>query len=533
MKKSLLLLFSLFLFSNTSYSSHFSSAELYYHYIGQLPNVPANTYRFYLTVYRNTDGALPRTIDRSLCAVNAATNQILANASLIYQDPSMPLDSAYKRTPQNPYGWIDMGQDTIDNLAWKVTNSTYCTNDTIHYAEYRYVGEINLPSREDLIQFRVIDLPCCRSFNNNLASNGELHLQCLLNNKDSVNNNSVRPGTENPFSYCVRDTGDSPVRYNLYGFEGDGDSIAYSLIQPKEYRFCASTGTKIPYKTGFSSTNPFPSITPFKIDHKNRWLEFTPSQAGSYVLKILASEYRKNAAGNYSFFGATERDIMITIVSAGCSSVAQDTLFKVATPPVDSITCTDTVQTISINRTFLGATVEPGGSDFMLTDTAANSINILKAVSRPGLQEVQLTFPGKNLHDGLYFLTARVGTDSNTIFTHCNKQLQKGDTLAVFDIVNCPADTSGNDTTVGLPTYPKQAIDIYPVPAHSILKIKWPEGMLANTSWIIRNITGKGVMRGKRSERLQSLSIAHLPEGVYWIETEIDGALIRKKFLKG
>ncbi len=73
---------------------------------------------------------------------------------------------------------------------------------------------------------------------------------------------------------------------------------------------------------------------------------------------------------------------------------------------------------------------------------------------------------------------------------------------------------------------------VYPSPAKELLHIKTTE--IEQINWSIFDISGKMVQKSAKvvaSEKI-TIQVAHLPKGVYILQMELDGEIIREKFLK-
>jgi len=95
--------------------------------------------------------------------------------------------------------------------------------------------------------------------------------------------------------------------YNHGAFDADGDSLAYSLVTPREDRF-----VDVNYFPPYSATNPIASSPALTLDAGTGALAMTPTQAGQVtILAVQVDEYR-----NGQLIGSIIRDLQVWVTSS-------------------------------------------------------------------------------------------------------------------------------------------------------------------------------------------------------------------------
>ncbi len=106
------------------------------------------------------------------------------------------------------------------------------------------------------------------------------------------------------------------VCFNHGVYDADGDSLAYSMAPPLGGAYAAPYSYTYPL-TCLAGNSPNPNSNPptgFNLDPRTGDMCFRPMQVQITVLKILVTEWRKNASGIYKVIGKTARDMQFIIV---------------------------------------------------------------------------------------------------------------------------------------------------------------------------------------------------------------------------
>ncbi len=194
---------------------------------------------------------------------------------------------------------------------------TNCQNGTWPgVKEYVYTGTVVLPKAcEDWVFSYILEEGARRSQDiTNLEGLDiyQLYIEAKVNNTNGLCNNA--PTFNNlPVSYYCN-------QFSVLGnsaIETDGDSIAYSLVQP-----LSSAGTPIPYVSGMglSEENPFLASS-FDFDTQTGTIEFLPDGEQRPVVAVLVEEYR-----NGEFVGSVMRDMQLLILDCDNKQVQATTL---------------------------------------------------------------------------------------------------------------------------------------------------------------------------------------------------------------
>ncbi|MEO1452161.1 MAG: hypothetical protein AAFV07_21710, partial [Bacteroidota bacterium] len=101
-----------------------------------------------------------------------------------------------------------------------------------------------------------------------------------------------------------------PFSFNNGAIDPDGDSLAFSLIDPRDY--AGGVAFPIPYQTGFTVNYPIATSPPnnFNFDVLSGQFNFTPSGLQQGIVALLVEEYR-----NGVLIGSTMRDIQMVVIN--------------------------------------------------------------------------------------------------------------------------------------------------------------------------------------------------------------------------
>jgi len=285
-------------------ASHYSSGEVYYKYIGDSTGV-SNQYRVFVRWYRNNGGAGIGTGAQNICVTSSCGPNITVSLAKI-------LATGANMSPgDNSGGWIVPGLDECANPADPAFKDL-----SIH----KYEGNVTLPPCSN---YKItVSAPCCRDNSTNLANSPNMYIEVDLNNTRGHNNSPqiIAPAGK---AFCLTQPGQRPFVFAQGAQEVDGDSIVYTFANPQQGVQCGP-GTNIPLAGGYTISTPIPSSTGIIIDQQLGTFTFSPSQQGSYVMKIDVKEYRFDTiAIQWLYIGNTIREIQIP-VTAACNPLAQN-----------------------------------------------------------------------------------------------------------------------------------------------------------------------------------------------------------------
>jgi hypothetical protein len=182
-----------------------------------------------------------------------------------------------------------------------------CPGGTGMY-ELFYHGLIMLPPASDwIISFS----ECCRNFVITNLSNAGSYTMYVKATLDNLNfpGNSTPAFNANPSLYECLNLNTQHINTVT---EPDGDSIAYTLINPMDLN-----GSPINnYYGGLNANNFLVSSSPINIDPLTGIIDFTPSQIAAAVMVVKATEYRNGVA-----CGSIMRDLMLNIITGQAADV--------------------------------------------------------------------------------------------------------------------------------------------------------------------------------------------------------------------
>jgi len=194
-----------------------------------------------------------------------------------------------------------------------------------------------------LVEYGAYDIRyanCCRNANiNNIAnasSQGNVVLATLVSGKPARNYNNSPT-----FSSSVKSFPVGQATFDICGPDPDGDSLYIELITPHNNTTNSANIYPVTYATGYSLSEPFGDSASFFIDTLNRTITVQSSIQQICVIAFKVSEYVKDTAGVWRYYGSIERDEQYYI-TAPISGTAGDTLeiVNAGTPtgnPSDSV----------------------------------------------------------------------------------------------------------------------------------------------------------------------------------------------------
>ena len=286
---SILLAFILIFGTEQSHASHAMGGDFVYECLGTGPN--GDTIQITLSFYRDCDGiAAPITASIGITSSCGSYTLIL-----------QPLPLA----PAPPGG----SPGEVSNFCDSVFSQSTCNGGTAlpGVIQHLYQGTIVLPPCADWV---ISYSTCCR---NNMITNlvnpsaEDMYIEATLNNLNAPCNSSPQ-FTSIPVPFICAGI---PFSFNHGVYDPDGDSLAYSLINPM-------TVPVGPIAFNFPNSVIYPLTTvsgTFGFDPSTGQLAFTPDVPQVGVLTILVEEYR-----NGLLIGSTIRDMQVVVLAnSGCS----------------------------------------------------------------------------------------------------------------------------------------------------------------------------------------------------------------------
>ncbi|MEO8148644.1 MAG: PKD domain-containing protein, partial [Bacteroidia bacterium] len=258
------------IFSKTAYATHSMGADLTYTCLG------GNNYKLRLSFYRDCSGiAAPSNVTINIHSISCGDS---LNVVLL------PI----------PGTGVE-----ITPICTSVTST--CNGGTFTgIREWIYEGIVTLPSQCPDWGFSY-NL-CCR--NGAISTivnplNEQIYIHSMLNNTISPCNNSPTFMNKPVPFVCAG----QQFCYNHGAYDPDGDSLAYSLINP-----LGTGGVPVTYIPPYSATQPMNSVPAMTFNPLTGDFCATPQSIEVTVMAVLIQEYR-----NGVLIGEVERDMQITV----------------------------------------------------------------------------------------------------------------------------------------------------------------------------------------------------------------------------
>jgi len=190
------------------------------------------------------------------------------------------------------------------------SDSTSCQGGQYSYPGFErviYSGVVSLAPNcgEYVISFQT----CCRNGITNLnhSNNESYYIETVINPDNIPANNSPK---FNAFP-ALFVTDSALHNLNLGAIDPDGDSLVYSLVQPKN-----SPNDTVPYASGLSPSKPIYSTTPIAFDSSTGELEVTPVGPATYTIAVKVEEYR-----NDELIGSVIRDYTLDVIQTEANRI--------------------------------------------------------------------------------------------------------------------------------------------------------------------------------------------------------------------
>lgn len=564
-------------FGQSLKAGHYTAGEIFYEWIGNEPGKGPLDYRVYATLYRNTAGAISPKANLTGCAF---TDSASTGLTLSYIPPNAPFKPAYLKW------WKDTGPDPRDPDGWLVETSG-CNSSIPVIAEYRYAGEVTLSKKASNWTF-AIDLPCCRSLNDNFVfSTYDFYLEAKLNNLKGPNS-SPRITSSGVLDFCVTDVTQPKAIWQQATQEFDGDQISIDFSSvgsltgdcPGGFRAVRS----ILLDSNYTYSRPLPVRGPIQINHQKGIFKMRPSQAGIYVVKLEVSESRYDSAssGRYKV-GNTTREVLIR-VSASCDTQAFKApgICMVSFDPKSKLNMvslrknyrhSDSIflhqgQTIkkvlsknARGRSFFDSALAGIGRPYkcrvsafskcgFYTDTSVIHENMRLSAKVIDSGRVQLTwtpYRGRSISayriyevDSSFNKVRQVGQVAANVYSFQLPNLDS--TTAYFMVEGVLNDPSCLETSfaydgplsatglfgIGLNEHHWSAVSVFPNPTEGLLKIDWPYP--DNSAFQVHNVQGQRVAQGYLKPHQNRIDIGRLPTGLYFLR--INGISGSKRIVK-
>ena len=506
-------------------ASHYSAGEIFYEWIGDEPGKDSLDYRVYATIYRNVNGVTIGPGNLSGCAYRKS-NGASVSITLNYQSPNSQLSPNYTRSSSDPYGWENTGPHPVDSDGWAIPNASVCAKGNKNISEYRYVGEVTLTGSYRDWHFAIFP-PCCRDQNDNLSGGGNLYLEVDLDNFSGPNSSPVFLA-QAVTNLCVKNqsANSKPFYVDLRTGEEDNDSIVYRFDPDgSQAGNSCNSGSPIPYSGSLSSNNPMPSSPPARFDQNSQGLFISPTQAGDYVLKFEAVEYRYDTTSrNWQIVGNTIRELQVG-VTASCDTSRINWSLKDNITNNLSADCGDSTLSFAVSKPLIPSSLASDGSDFSLKKSNGDLVPIIGANYNQNNQKIRIQLRDTVDFNDTLDLFTRIGSDTNTLVSICSYELPEFDTVTVITS-GCTIDTSSG---TGLHENSLKHFRIFPNPASDFVTIESvQEGKPLEVK--LYNLTGKVILQKLLPAHARRINMENIPSGTYILDIR-QGALREQRKL--
>ena len=311
-----LLIFSALLISpQVANASHYSSGEIFYRWAPTTND--SLRYEVCVYFYRNNDFALIPNQPINICVSSSCYPDVTA---LLTKDLPPPGQAS----PGDPNGgWLVPGLDECADAS---------DPEYKDLSAHIWCGYVTIPGSCGDFEISAA-APCCRDVSDNLLNSNSRNMMITATLNNTLGENSS-PQIQAPAgkAFCLSQPGAKPFEFIQAAIDPDGDSIVYRFGHPQESTGFANCFTSaycgassdIPFAPGYTVNNPFPSSTGITIDQQTGIFRFSPSQQGSYVVKIIVEDWRFDTIHlNWLNIGTTIREIQIPI-TANCNPASSD-----------------------------------------------------------------------------------------------------------------------------------------------------------------------------------------------------------------
>ncbi len=263
-------------FNSQVWASHGVGADISYRCLGN------NQYEITASYYRDCSGI-------------GAPTSLFINAESVGCNLTLPGVTANQ---------IAGSGDEVSPVCPNLLPQTTCNGGTQPGIEvYIYRTTITLPQACD--DWTVSFSDCCRNPGvSNLTNGGAgTYVEALINNTNGLCNNSP-VFTTRPIPYICAG---QPFTFNNGTVDADGDSLFYSIIEPRD-----AGNTILTYAAPFSTTYPMATVpaNQFVFNPQTGQMSFVPAGNQLAVLAVRVVEVR-----NGDTIGIVMRDIQIRVIS--------------------------------------------------------------------------------------------------------------------------------------------------------------------------------------------------------------------------
>ncbi len=452
--KKLMLIFFLIFFTQEIYASHIIGADLEYQCIGN------GQYEITYTFYRDCYG-----ID--------APQTFVCNIENACGFPAMSVT-------------LNRITVTPTQLVPSCGLVTLCDGGTAPgIQKWLYTGIAILPA--ECYSWNLSVSESARSAAISVSQNPDFYNLFVIANINNTNNLcDTSPVFNNDpiFFACVN----QPYCLDPGIFDAEGDSISCSLIDPLD-----NASQIIPYKSGYSATQPLQSTPPVELNESSGTLCFTPTQADVSVYAILVSSYR-----NGELIGQVERDMILYLTN--CTNSQPDLTGINGSGNFDLTVCANdpacfniySTDPTSSDSTTITWGQEIAGASFTTTSSQNESGYFCWT---PGLNDISTTPHCFSVNVSDNDCPAR----QNNVKQYC---------ITVVDSVTCATLPANNISNIA------EELKIYPQPAKDHFIVECGLNSIGkNLTYRIDDAMGKRVFQNKITERFTE--IRGLKSGIY------------------
>lgn len=277
------------------------------------------------------------------------------------------------------------------------------------------------------------------------------YFEAELNNRVGIGTNSSPVFDTDPIAYYCAN---SFINYSQSASEPDGDSLLYTLIDPREKRGLAANVVNVPYvQPNFSAQNPITcsQAHPYQMDPRNGNISFEAIVGGEVsVVAMRVDEYRFDST--YFFWekvGSSNREIQVVIASNCVPAVNLGVRLDPNAPGVSmdargrqqkDYHCYDSTVTLRFTLPVECVSVAPDGTDFRLTAPNGQPIPVKGVKTYCNVDNetdsVTLQLYKPLIFNGDYFLYSKFGSDGNTLLNKCGKPMNEFDTI-ILKVADC------------------------------------------------------------------------------------------------
>lgn len=442
-------------------ASNLVGGEISYEHLGN------NMYRITVVHYNNSLGAI-------------GPYQVPA---CITSSCSPDIQLTLQSVPHPRYKTVDSNGDTValpraGDIPYEFSCSNGYTQSIGPIQVYTFQGTVQLNPCSDWKL--TASLGPASSFSNII--NGTIYLVATLNNINGPNSSPQfkKPGIQRLCQLNLGSSNSLPFKWNHSVIEADGDSLHYTLVQPK-YGNCSYNGSAS-WRPGYSTNAPIKTTDGLYIDQSCGVFIFRPIEPGIFLVAFEVEEYRfNNQMLRWVKIGSALRDVALPIDPACLSSVMHgprvdlsmpdyqerlltsdsvkrylkhylggpdSTQYAISNPfgldtfkiPVLPYPCNDKTFTLRFNTDVYCPSIHP--TDFRLIGPNGEAYPITKVTTECNSNCGSSSYLTLNLErsldqNGEYLLYIKTGNDGNTLENSCGYQLLPNYYM-IIKVEGCP-----------------------------------------------------------------------------------------------